>query len=254
VADIRILDSMPQFEQAVDVEIAVWGVDPRDCIPTTFMRANLAAGGVNLGAYHGDRMIGFCVGFPAVRDGRLILWSAIAGVLPEFQGQSIGAALKIFQFNWAREQGFAEVRWTYDPIQAGNAHFNLHILGAAANKYHVNFYGVMNDAINRGMETDRVEAAVSLAQPYAPPVRPTPDPDALVLVSSGDDGMPFSHDFREDATLHVALPLRLRALGAAQQQAWRSAVRDALQTSFAHGYRAVDVMRDSSTAHYILTR
>ncbi|MBW4435799.1 MAG: hypothetical protein KME04_01600 [Pleurocapsa minor GSE-CHR-MK-17-07R] len=254
MTDIRILDTMSQYEQAVDVEIAVWGVDPRECIPTSFMRANQAAGGVNLGAFHGDRMIGFCIGFPGLRDGRIILWSAIAGVLPEYQGQSVGANLKVFQFDWARANGFSEVRWTYDPLQAGNAHFNLHILGATANVYHVNFYGVMNDAINKGLETDRVEAAVSMAEPYSLPRRGAFQGDALDVLHVGADGLPQRLDFRDAPVIRAAMPQKIRQLDPQAKHVWRIAVRETLQHYFARGYSAVDIVRETTSSAYILRK
>lgn len=252
--DIRVLDTMSQYEQAVDVEIAVWGVDARECIPASFMRANQAAGGVNLGAFYGDRMIGFCIGFPGLRDGRVILWSAIAGVLPEYQGQSVGANLKVFQFDWARANGFSEVRWTYDPLQAGNAHFNLRILGATANVYHVNFYGVMNDAINRGLETDRVEAAVSMAEPYTLPQRESFLGDALDVLRIGEDGSPQRLPFEDAPVVRADMPQKIRHLDAHTKHAWRLAVRETLQHYFARGYSAVDVVRETTASAYILRK
>ena len=48
------------------------------------------------------------------------------------------------------------MRWTFDPLVARNAYFNLHKLGAVADRFERNFYGEMTDTLNRGERTDRV--------------------------------------------------------------------------------------------------
>jgi predicted GNAT superfamily acetyltransferase len=47
------------------------------------------------------------------------------------------------------------VRWTYDPLLARNAHFNLQKLGAFADGFERDFYGEMDDQLNRGDRSDR---------------------------------------------------------------------------------------------------
>ena len=48
------------------------------------------------------------------------------------------------------------IAWTYDPLIRRNAYFNLVKLGARPAEYLPNFYGLMDDAINGGTETDRM--------------------------------------------------------------------------------------------------
>ena len=46
------------------------------------------------------------------------------------------------------------MRWTFDPLQLGNAHLNLRSLRAIATQYHVDLYGPMA-GINGGLPSDR---------------------------------------------------------------------------------------------------
>ena len=47
----------------------------------------------------------------------------------------VGYALKLAQRAQALDQGIAEVRWTFDPLIARNGYFNLHKLGAVADRF-----------------------------------------------------------------------------------------------------------------------
>lgn len=257
--DYRILETPDAFEQALEVESAIWGVDPRDCVPSSLYRALSHAGGVTHGAYDGDTLVGLALAFPALRDGRLILWSNMTGVLPAYQGQDIGFTLKQVQREWALEQGYAEIGWTFDPLRRGNANFNLHRLGAAASTYLVNFYGEMPDSINAGTPSDRLEAiwrlneprvkALALHQPVQidyPPIQP----DNIILA----DGVfiPAALD-AGGATLYAEVPASLTD-AAVDAQTWRLALRQALQAAFARGCCATDFIASESRHWYVLRR
>lgn len=84
------------------------------------------------------------------------LHSHAAGVLPEWSGGGVGERIKRHQWQWARDNGFATVTWTFDPLVRRNAWFNLVRLGARALGYHENFYGELQDGINAGEQSDRL--------------------------------------------------------------------------------------------------
>jgi predicted GNAT superfamily acetyltransferase len=77
-------------------------------------------------------------------------------VLPEFVGKGIGEMIKRHQWDWAKENGFDTITWTFDPLVRRNAHFNVIKLGATVLGYHQNFYGELDDGINAGEQSDRV--------------------------------------------------------------------------------------------------
>ena len=84
------------------------------------------------------------------------LHSHAAGVLPSASGLGIGEALKRHQWRWARDNGFATITWTFDPLVRRNAWFNLVKLGAYVLGYYRNFYGELADGINAGEQSDRL--------------------------------------------------------------------------------------------------
>ena len=89
-------------------------------------------------------------------EGRLGLYSQLTGVVPGQQGQGIGGRLKQAQRQFARAEGLEPIAWAFDPLQAGNAHFNLGRLGARSHTYIENMYGTRTDALNAGVPTDRL--------------------------------------------------------------------------------------------------
>ena len=112
-------------------------------------------------------MVGASIAFfgpPAARS----MHSHITGVLPGLQSHGLGRVLKRHQRDWAFARDVGHITWTFDPLVARNAHFNLRVLGARVTEYLVDHYGPMDDGVNRGDETDRVMVSWALAAPPAP--------------------------------------------------------------------------------------
>lgn len=259
--DYRILDTMPELEALVDLQIAVWGLNPRSAVPSAVLHVLALNGGLVLGAYDGERMVGLLLCLPAYNNNEWILWSHMTGTHPDYQNRGIGLGLKRFQRNWALEHGYRTVRWTMDPLQRGNARFNLRLLGVDAamyvNTYHVNFYGDMDDDINRGMPSDRIEVVWRLDQPslHRPIASDTP-----ILLAADERNCPIRTDANtrwNGAAYLVSVPRNLDALRRIDRQTaleWRLALRDVMQAGFEHGYAAVDFVDDDSTCAYLLCR
>ena len=203
--DIRPLDSVEEVHRASEVLAEVWGGD-RGGMPPNLLRALAHSGNYAVGLYDGERMVGASVAFfaaPATRS----MHSHITGVLPDHQSQGLGRMLKRHQQEWALARDVGHITWTFDPLVARNAHFNLRVLGTRVTEYLVNHYGPMDDGVNRGDETDRIMVSWALA---APPV-PTPEDERVVA------SVEIPHDIetmRRDAPADAA--------------AWRRRVRDAV--------------------------
>ncbi|BDV32144.1 GNAT family N-acetyltransferase [Microbacterium terricola] len=165
---IRPLDTVEQIHAASAVLGEVWGGD-RSGMPPNLLRALAYSGNYAVGLYDGDRLIGASVAFfgpPASRT----MHSHITGVLPGYQRHGFGRLLKQHQREWAFARDVGHITWTFDPLVARNAHFNLLVLGAQVTDYLVNQYGAMDDGVNRGDESDRlmVTWALAAARPHAP--------------------------------------------------------------------------------------
>ena len=170
--EIRPLDTVDEVFAASEVLSRVWGGD-RTGMPPNLLRALAHSGNYAVGLYDGDRMIGASVAFFAVPAARS-MHSHITGVLDGYRSQGLGRLLKRHQREWAFARDVGTITWTFDPLIARNAHFNLEVLGARVTDYLVDHYGDMGDAINSGDESDRLHVAWHLASPLliASPMSP----------------------------------------------------------------------------------
>lgn len=254
--EYRRITAVEDLNRAVDLEIEVWGMNGRDAVPANLMRSVSMHGGAVIAAYDDAQMIGMSLIFPLKSGSRFIAWSHMAGVKPAYQGQNVGFGIKQAQRVWALEQGYDEMRWTFDPLQRGNANFNLHRLGATASIYHRNYYGQMMDAINGQMTSDRLEVVWKLrdrrvkALAGGKAAAAAPMPEAVVL-SSDADGNPIAA--ASDAPcLFAQIPRSLKSLMPDEINAWRMALRASLEDAFARGYVAVDFVEQGSSCGYVL--
>ena len=212
--DIRPLETIEAIHEAARLFDAVW-VGDRATMPANILRALEHSGNYVVGLFDGDRMIGASAAFfgpPADRS----MHSHITGVLPGYQGRGLGRQLKNHQREWALRRGIGHITWTFDPLIARNAHFNLAVLGTRVTDYLVNQYGEMPDDVNRGDESDRLMVSWALAEPPAP----TPADDTVHAV--------------------VEIPDDIEALRRADPTAaaaWRVRVRDELRGQLASGRR-----------------
>jgi predicted GNAT superfamily acetyltransferase len=116
-------------------------------------------GGLVLGAYEGDRMVGFSMAVPGVKPAGKAYWhSHMTGVLPAFQNQGIGRLVKLRQREEAQRNGIDLVEWTFDPLEIRNSHFNLERLGVVVSQFVPNQYGLTSSRLHGGLPTDRLVA------------------------------------------------------------------------------------------------
>lgn len=233
----------------------IWRSDHTPPIGTEMLRALSKAGNYVGCAYAEGVMVGACVGFFAAPADRT-LHSHIAGVLPHPARHGVGYALKLHQRAWALQRGVATIEWTFDPLVARNAYFNLVKLAGRPTEYLPNFYGEIRDQINAGDDTDRLVLRWVLQ-----------DPDVVAACSTGRQPTTVAQLDRADLgvalgrgpagepvigpangrSLLVAVPTDvegMRLTDPALATRWRYAVRKTLGDLIADGARARSFTRD----------
>ena len=167
---IRDLTAIDEFRQVVALEKAIWGyTDEGDLVTVPVFIFTVHRGATLVGrSTAGGRMVGFAYAVVGMKHGKAMLWSHMAGVLPEFRG-GLGFRLKLAQRDRALAQGYDLIEWTFDPMQAMNAHFNFAKLGGVVEEYAPNFYGESTSALHRGTPTDRVVLSWKIAEPHVRP-------------------------------------------------------------------------------------
>lgn len=171
---IRECTTIEDFDTCVRLQREVFGMPDLELSPRRHLIVSRAAGGWILGAYEaaGGKLVGFVHHLVALRGAEIIGYSHMMAVSAAYQNRGLGARLK-----WAqRERALAEsrrfIRWTFEPMQARNAHFNLNRLGVVVRSYAVNFYGwdagteaTANDGERFNLDSDRLIAEWELAAP-----------------------------------------------------------------------------------------
>lgn len=263
---IRQLIDMDDLSAAVDLQKAVWRMSDVEVSSPHTLRAIAHSGGAVIGAFEREQLVGFCFGFGTLRDGKLWLWSHMTGVHPDFQGQGIGLQLKLAQREWALEQGYRWMAWTFDPMQAGNANFNFNRLGVTARGYSVDHYGVMQDGINAGLASDRLEAQWELEAPHVVALAkgeyPTGEPDPLrvrKLLSVGEVGRLRSEDpqSRNDEVIGVEIPeniAELKEVDIQRAKQWQQCLRAAMTDLLDEGFIVSGFIRSGKRGRYVLMR
>jgi predicted GNAT superfamily acetyltransferase len=139
---IRECTSIEEFDHCVLLQRDVFGLPDLEISPRRHLIVSRQAGGWTLGAFAEDRLVGFVHHLTGVRNGNEVFgYSHMMAVDREYQNKGVGARLKWSQRARALEEGRDFIKWTWDPMQARNAHFNLNRLGVTVSSYGKNFYG-----------------------------------------------------------------------------------------------------------------
>ncbi len=159
VIEIRQLFQLPEFEEVLRLQQAIWGFADIELLPLRFLVVVSKVGGHVFGAYDGEMMVGFCFAIPGIKaGGRPYLHSHMLGVLPAYHNAGIGRHLKLKQREEALSRGIELIEWTFDPMELKNAFFNIERLGAIVRRYHENQYGITFSPLHGGLPTDRCYA------------------------------------------------------------------------------------------------
>lgn len=257
---IRSLTTMEELYQMQEVEAAVWQMDP---IPVHQTFTALNNGSIILGAFDGDKMVGFLYSFAGFDRGTPYLCSHMLGILPAYQTDGLGVKMKLKQAEIARQMGYEMITWTFDPLESRNAYVNLHKLGATGAVYKTNHYGSMNDELNQGLPTDRIQIKWDIRNYKAN--KKLPIDSGKILSDANSEMEPvikddfYTHEFDTSDCLFVAIPKKFQAIKQSDIQLakkWRMETRKVFQTLFENGFQARDLIREHnrSLSYYVFTK
>ncbi|HET7617277.1 MAG TPA: hypothetical protein VFK20_02110 [Vicinamibacterales bacterium] len=265
---IRPLTTLDECRQVVALERQVWGyTDAEDVVPPPILIVSIKRGGILLGAFDADgQMKGFVYSMPALKDGRPSQWSHMLGVAADARDSGLGRRLKLAQRERALEMGVDLIEWTFDPLQALNAHLNFARLGVVSSTYEENIYGDSSSPLHQGSPTDRLiaewrlrDAAVERKLSAPAPVDAAPLPIVNPSRADGAWLLPGDADLHVDApSIRVEIPIGFSEMQTAAPDAamaWRLATRRIFLAYFPR-YRAVDFVlaREARRGWYILQR
>ena len=170
--EIREVSSIKEYDECIELQRSAFGLPDLEISPRRHLIVSSKAGGWTLGAFAEGRLVGFVHHLAAVNGNEIFGYSHMMAVAPEYQNQGVGARLKWAQRERALAEGRDFIKWTFEPLRARNAHFNLNRLGVVVREYAMNFYGTdysTNPAEKgtaaRGIDSDRLFASWELRSP-----------------------------------------------------------------------------------------
>ena len=268
----RDLTTLEEFAQVVELERQIWGPGYDEVVPVPILAVSVHRGGVLIGAFDGDRMIGFVYSLPGIKHGKATQWSHMAGVVAEHRSAGLGQTLKLLQRDRTLAMGLDLIEWTYDPLQAMNAHLNFAKLGVVVEEYEENIYGESSSVLHRGSPTDRFVAEWHVNEPHVE--RRTSDKAGLLMRDASVSSAPIVNPSKpsaewlapsegridlEDRRVLVEIPVGFTEMQAQAPQLaleWRMATRRIFQAYFARHYRVVDffLSKAAGRGQYLLSR
>jgi predicted GNAT superfamily acetyltransferase len=138
---IRECTTVEELSACVQLQRDVFALPEIEISPVRHLIVTKNAGGFTLGAFSGEELVGFVLSVPAFLRGERAFYSHMTAVRQDFQGLGIGARLKWAQRERSLTEGVKYIKWTFEPVKARNAYFNLEKLGAIVRDYAPNFYG-----------------------------------------------------------------------------------------------------------------
>ena len=250
--EIREIKEVSELRAVEDLQKEIWGCTDREILPSLTLIPLLDVGGVLLGAFAGEELIGFALGFPGLDDGRPILHSDMLGVKREYRSHGLGYKLKLDQRQRALAKGIDRITWTFDPLQSRNAYLNFAKLGVVANRYKKNYYGETSSFLHTtgtdrlwvtwNLETERVKSRLENGPSY----QPTEFSDLPRLVRIGEDNAPVSEEYSGTERAVIEIPGTTDSLVETAPELalrWRASTRAAFVDAIDAGMVAEEFFR-----------
>ncbi len=264
---IKPLKTIEELKTVEELQLEVWGCSEREVLPSLALIPLLDIGGVLIGAFDGQKLVGFVVGFPGLQAGTPLLHSDMLAVKGEYRSSGLGYELKLAQREAALQQGIERITWTFDPLQSTNAHLNFRKLGVTADRYKIDYYGETSSVLHR-TGTDRLwvtwllrsERVIQRINDKAVDSRALAELPALLRIGADDEPVVSELPLTEPS-LTIAIPNDINTIIKTDEELakrWRAATRGAFTAALTADYLVTDFFRKANgkdqAGVYSLTR
>jgi predicted GNAT superfamily acetyltransferase len=243
--EIREVSTVEELGDCIRLQREVFATPDLEISPVRHLIVTKSAGGWTLGAFYGEKLVGFVLSVPAFRGTERYFYSHMTAVDKDFQSYGIGAKLKWAQRERALSEGINFIKWTFQPVQARNAFFNLEKLGAIVREYKPNFYGTdystsaEQDEVT-GLDSDRLYAEWNL------------ESEKVKKLAQGEKFIET-----EEAVASIEIPNDWNNLVQTEPQKAideQNRIKEEFQKAFANGLVAKGFERRETNPRYLLFR
>ena len=259
--ECRALTTMKELALVQELDMKIWGMDP---VPLHQTSTAIKNGGLMLGMFDGEQLIGFSYSFAGMKEGKTYLCSHMLGIDPDYQSQGLGEIMKWKQREHAIDMGYDLMKWTYDPLETKNAKLNLSKLNGICDIYIENCYGNMTDKLNKGLPSDRFEIHWHLKSKHVAEKQSIAVEDAVMLnkIYINDENLPVFQaleNIATDADMYaMVVPKQFQALKLIDHKLafdWRLKTREYFQKMFAKGFAVFHLeVQDDESIYYLVKK
>jgi len=253
---IRPLASHDDYDACVTLQREVWGSEYDEAVPASLLQVVPNIGGVVLGAFNGERqLLGFVFGLTGVKNDQVVHWSHALGVRESARNLGIGRQLKDYQRAELARLGIRSMYWTFDPLIAKNAHFNLNRLGARVVEYVPDMYGTTKSPLHHGLATDRFVVVCSTS-PTITQLRQVSDRTPNTLVLTDTTPSPEAGETELPPAVWIEVPTDFNQVLEASPSiaaTWQTAIRRHFQWALRNRYRVTGLHLDPATSRSFYT-
>jgi len=271
VEQLRRLDDLLACEK---LQSSILGRGSRSTLNLPALTSVLHTGGLILGVrdpVRNDELIGALVDFSGRFEEYRGHLTAFLGVAKAHRGRGIAKALRAEQRTLCLRERVDVVFWWADPLRSACAHLDLNRLGAIATAHVPHALGTVNDHLDAGLPTDRIQLewwleaprtqAIESRQSSQPAVNVGLDKmQVLTRTSARPDGLraPIGLEDQElPSHVMIEIPVdmdRLRQEAPEDAASWRLLNRSAYELCFGHGYTMVGLLHQGSRSFQLLER
>jgi predicted GNAT superfamily acetyltransferase len=257
---IRPLASHEDYDACVALQREVWGSEYDEAVPASLLQVVPYVGGLVLGAFSAEReLLGFVFGLTGPKDGEIVHWSHALGVRESARNLGVGRLLKDYQRAELARRGIGSMYWTFDPLIAKNAHFNLNRLGARVVEYVPDMYGTTKSPLHHGLATDRFIVVCSTNPEEGRPRRQRAVAGSNTLILTETTPSPdvlFPGVAQLPSAIWIEVPTdfdHVRAASPSKAAVWHGAIRRHFQWALRNRYAVTGLHRDPVTSRSFYT-
>ena len=257
---IRPLATTDEYVECVAIQSETWGAEYDERVPPALLQVAAKVGGLVIGAFAPDGALqGFVFSLAGEKDGERVHWSHMLAVRASARGAGIGRLLKEYQRAELARRGVTRLYWTFDPLQARNAHLNVNRLGVDVIDYVVDMYGTSRSPLHFGIPTDRLVVMwrTTDSRRHAAPSDDSQLPILTGFPQPGDNVLNGDQVHATSALIEIPLDVqRVVDESPATAAAWRASSRQHFQWAIRHGFAVTALRRDAETrrAFYVIRR
>lgn len=253
---IREVTEKAEIQLVVSLQDLIWGKS--NTTPYPFLVASIHNGGMIIGAFLQEELVGFCYSFPGFHRKEIYLVSHMMAVKAEGRDAGLGYKMKIKQMELALKRGYTKIIWTFDPLESRNANLNIAKLGGLVKTYFSNHYGEMEDELNGGLPSDRfllewdIEEVSNNHHPAGEQIQ-----SLVTWKTRGEIPIPLSFDvlLNKADTYKVPVPKNIhtiKEIDFAAAEKWRMVLRNVFKQLFAKGYIIHSFQRTNESVNYYI--